>query len=199
MVRLFEERKEIVIASGVMLHDGGRSSIISRGEARNLCVAHDSQGSSSTALSYTPMDFAYGCNMVCRYSRIRSIRFDERLPLYAWLEDSDFSHRATRGFHEPVRCLSAIAVHLGWRAGRFSGLRLGFSTIVNPVYLRRKSGTFTIKFILVNLWARCLAGNIIGILTRDKEYDRVGLLRGNLVGFIHLLSGRCDPAHILEL
>jgi hypothetical protein len=103
------------------------------------------------------------------------------------------------GGHSPVELENAVAVHLGWRAGRVSGVRLGFSTVVNPIYLKRKANTFPLSFIVVQYWARCLVGNILGLLTRDTEYDRAGLLKGNLLGFRHLLSGHCDPEHILQL
>ncbi|MGB9418948.1 MAG: glycosyltransferase [Acidobacteriaceae bacterium] len=199
MERLFRMHPEILIASGRMLHDGGRSGRIDRAEARRQCRLYDESNASNAPLLLKDVDSGYGCNMAIRFSRIGACRFDERLPLYAWLEDRDFSHRYTAGAHPPVELQNAAAVHLGWRAGRVSGVRLGFSTVVNPIYLKRKANTFSLSFIVVQYWARCLAGNILGILTRDTEYDRVGLLKGNLLGFHHLLSGHCDPEHILQL
>lgn len=199
MERLFRMHPEILIASGRMLHDGGRSGRIDRAEARRQCRLYDESNASNAPLLLKDVDSGYGCNMAIRFSRIGACRFDERLPLYAWLEDRDFSHRYTAGAHPPVELQNAAAVHLGWRAGRVSGVRLGFSTVVNPIYLKRKANTFSLSFIVVRYWARCLAGNILGILTRDTEYDRVGLLKGNLLGFHHLLSGHCDPEHILQL
>jgi glycosyltransferase involved in cell wall biosynthesis len=198
MVRLFKSRPEIIVSSGFMLHDGGRGSRITRERARELCDKQD--GAATTGdLGVEPLDYGYGCNFVCRYSRARNFRFDERLPLYGWLEDSDFSHRCTQGLHGPVTNLRAQAIHLGWRSGRTSGLRLGFSTIVNPMYLRQKAKIFSLRHVIVNLWGRCLIGNIIGLLTNDREYDRAGLLKGNLAGFRHLLSGRCEPEEVLRL
>src|SRR5690606_28448217 len=38
----------------------------------------------------------YGCNMAFRCSSIGDLRFDERLPLYAWQEDVDFSTQIAR-------------------------------------------------------------------------------------------------------
>ena len=37
-----------------------------------------------------------GCNMAFRFSALRNVRFDERLPLYAWLEDHDFRGQVER-------------------------------------------------------------------------------------------------------
>lgn len=199
MSRLFRENPGIIIASGTLLHDGGRGSRISREEAIDLCASYDKVYNHDAPLRFKTVDSGYGCNMIARYADVGAIRFDERLPLYAWLEDRDFSHRCTIGRCAPVECRNAVAVHLGWRSGRVSGVRLGFSTVVNPVYLRRKANTFSVRFILVNYWFRCMAGNILGVITRDPDYDRIGLIKGNLLGFWHLMSGRCDPEHILQL
>ncbi len=38
---------------------------------------------------------AYGCNMSVRVSVVGKLRFDERLPLYGWLEDIDFTQPAS--------------------------------------------------------------------------------------------------------
>jgi glycosyltransferase involved in cell wall biosynthesis len=198
MAVLFRLCPEIILSSGVMLHDGGRSSRITRERAQELCATRDSALIPGDA-RFAPLDFGYGCNLICRYSRAKKFRFDERLPLYGWLEDSDFSFRCTQGFHPPVTNLRAFAIHLGWRSGRVSGLRLGFSTIINPIYLRRKAKIFSRRHIVINFWARCLVGNVLGLITNDQEYDRAGLLRGNVVGFRHLLSGRCEPEHVLQL
>ena len=199
MSRLFHENPRIIIASGRMLHDGGRGARISREEAMEVCDTYDKIHNTDAPLSYKTVDSGYGCNMIVRYAGIGSCRFDERLPLYAWLEDRDFSHRCTKGRCAPVECENAVAVHLGWRSGRVSGVRVGFSTVVNPVYLKRKANTFSFSFILVNYWLRCMIGNILGVVTRDTEYDRVGLIKGNIIGFWHLISGRCDPEYILKL
>ena len=199
MARLFCEHPEVIIASGRMLHDGGRSTRIDRYEARTLCLEFDRAPAQDLPVSFKPVDSGYGCNMVIRNREAGGYRFDEGLPLYSWLEDRDFSHRCTRGKCPPVELRNAAAVHLGWRSGRVSGVRLGFSTVVNPVYLKRKAGTFSFAHIVVHYWMRCMVGNLLGIVTRDKDYDRWGLLKGNLLGYWHLLSGKCDPEYILQL
>ena len=75
--------------------------------------------------------------MSIRASMIGDLRFDERLVLYGWQEDIDFtSQLRQRG---RVVCVSNIrGVHLGLKAGRVSGERFGYSQVVNPVYLIRK-------------------------------------------------------------
>ena len=200
MEKLFSEQRQILVASGRLLHDGGRSAIVTRSDARQLCVDHDA----SFPRSNGPGDFrrtnsAYGCNMIVRYAAARYARFDEGLPLYAWLEDRDYSHRITKNRHPPVAYRDAIAVHLGSRSGRIGGVRMGFSEIINPIYLWNKNRTFPLHYIIIQYWIRCLVGNVLGILTRDSEYDRTGLLKGNLIGFRHLISGSWDPKYIAEI
>ncbi|HEX4770778.1 MAG TPA: glycosyltransferase [Bryobacteraceae bacterium] len=198
MARLFTTAPEVIIASGRMLHDGGRGTRITREESIARCQESD-RSYELRPLSFAPIDAGYGCNMICRYSSIKSQRFDERLPLYGWLEDRDFSYRCTVNRYPAVCLDNAQAVHLGWRNGRVSGVRLGFSTVVNPIYLKRKTKMFSFHFIFIHYWVRCLIGNLIGLITRDSDYDRRGLLQGNFRGFWHLLSGKCDPEHILNL
>jgi glycosyltransferase involved in cell wall biosynthesis len=199
MARLFREEAPAIIASGRLLHDGGRGTRIDREQARKLCDDYMRDCVPGAPPGYKVVDSGYGCNMVVRAAELRGCRFDENLPLYAWLEDRDFSHRCTAGKFPPVELANAVAVHLGWRSGRVSGVRLGFSTVVNPVYLRRKSRTFSLYYIVVHYWLRCLAGNILGILTRDRDCDRWGLLRGNILGYWHLLTGNCNPGYVLRL
>jgi GT2 family glycosyltransferase len=197
---LFAENPDIRIASGKLLYDGGRSTVVTREQARMLCEEHERTETQPPApVSYVPSNSAYGCNMIVRHAAINKLRFDEGLPLYAWLEDRDYSHRITKNLHPPVECQDAVAVHLGARSGRIGGVRMGFSEIINPVYLWTKNKTFSLPYIVVQYWMRCLLGNILGILTRDSDYDRVGLLKGNLLGLQHLLCGRCDPSYIIKL
>lgn len=199
MARLFEAHPDVVIASGRMLHDGGRGSRIEREEARELCLEYDRLHDANARISFHRVDSGYGCNMVVRCAQLGECRFDEALPLYSWLEDRDFSFRCTKGKCPPVELANSVAVHLGWRAGRVSGVRLGFSTVVNPIYLKRKAGTFSLRHIVIHYWLRCLVGNVLGIVTLDRDYDRWGLLKGNLLGYWHLLSGNCDPEQILRM
>lgn len=199
MARLFRDHPEVIVASGNMLHDGGRGARIEREDAKRVCEKYDSAHTKIEPIEYKVVDSGYGCNMLVRNREIGKCRFDEGLPLYSWLEDRDFSYRLTKGKCPPVELRNAAGVHLGWRSGRVSGVRLGFSTVVNPLYLKRKAGTFSFLHIVIHYWLRCLAGNILGIVTRDREYDRWGLLKGNVLGYWHLLSGKCDPEHILEM
>jgi GT2 family glycosyltransferase len=193
MIRLFSENPDVVAASGSLLHDGGINSPIDRQKAAIMCRTTELQLATDPR-TFESRAYAYGCNMVFRAEEIKDIRFDEELPLYAWLEDSDFSHRAVSGRSRgPVTCLRAKAVHLGWQGGRVAGIRLGFSQIINPLYLWRKSRPFSLMHFVVHYWLRCLVGNLLGTIHGPEIEDRPGRLQGNIRGFLHVLQGRCDP------
>jgi GT2 family glycosyltransferase len=139
---------------------------------------------------------AYGCNMSIRSSLIGDLRFDERLALYGWQEDIDFTSQLRR--HGRVVGLSTIyGVHLGLKSGRVSGLKFGYSQVVNPVYLIRK-GTVPARFAL-ELLGRNVAANLIKSLWPEPYIDRWGRLKGNLLAASHLIRGRVDPEYILKL
>ena len=139
---------------------------------------------------------AYGCNMSIRASMIGNLRFDERLALYGWQEDIDFtSQLRSRG--RVVGVSNIHGVHLGLKAGRVSGERFGYSQIVNPLYLIRK-GTVPAAFALP-LMGRNIAANLVRSMWSESYIDRRGRLRGNLIAIAHVLSGRIEPEYILKL
>lgn len=139
---------------------------------------------------------AYGCNMGFRTAAVGSLRFDERLPLYGWQEDVDFT--AQLGRHGRVmRDPHLRGVHLGIKSGRVSGVRFGYSQIINPVYLIRK-GTVPARIAIKQI-SRNVAANLARVLWPEPYVDRRGRLWGNLLGAYHLAKGRIEPEHILEL
>ncbi len=138
----------------------------------------------------------YGCNMSIRTAMIGDLRFDERLPLYGWQEDIDFTSQLRR--HGRIVGLTSLrGVHLAEKSGRQSGLRLGYSQIANPLYLWRK-GTMPSGFA-VRLMTRNFAANLVRGFWPEPYIDRAGRLRGNLLAALHAMKGRVDPEHILQL
>jgi GT2 family glycosyltransferase len=139
---------------------------------------------------------AYGCNMSIRSSLVGDLRFDERLVLYGWQEDIDFTSQLRRKGR--VVSFSTIrGVHLGLKSGRVSGERFGYSQVVNPIYLIRK-GTVPAAFALP-LMVRNLAANLVRSLRPEPYVDRRGRLRGNLLAMSHVLMGRIEPEYILKI
>ena len=105
--RLFCVEPRIAGASGIVLRDGVRASPFP-GRKRGCCWRVAGQSPPSVA----PIPDLYGCNMAFRISAIDEMQFDERLVLYGWLEDKDFSRSAARqgGL---VRCSLLVGVAPG--------------------------------------------------------------------------------------
>lgn len=139
---------------------------------------------------------AYGCNMSFRSSLIGDLRFDERLVLYGWQEDIDFtSQMRSRG---RVVCVTSIrGVHLGIKSGRVSGKQFGYSQVANAIYLVRK-GTVPASFALP-LMFRNIAANLARSLRPESYVDRRGRLMGNLLAIYHVATGRIEPEYILKI
>jgi GT2 family glycosyltransferase len=139
---------------------------------------------------------AYGCNMSLRSSLVGDLRFDERLVLYGWQEDIDFtSQMRSRG---RVVCVTSIkGVHLGIKTGRVSGERFGYSQVANPIYLIRK-GSVPASFALP-LMFRNIAANLARSLRPEPYVDRRGRLRGNMLAMFHVAMGRIEPEYILKI
>lgn len=138
----------------------------------------------------------YGCNMSMRTEFIGDMRFDERLALYGWQEDIDFTARM-RAKGRVVWLNTLYGVHLGAKGGRVSGVRFGYSQIINPVYLVRK-GTVSLRFAFNLIW-RNIAANLVKSLWSEPYIDRRGRLKGNVIAAGHLLRGRVEPEYILKL
>lgn len=133
----------------------------------------------------------YGCNMAFRRAAIGELRFDERLVLYGWLEDRDFGAALAKRGGKMVKLGKAAGVHLGTKRGRVSGVRLGYSQVVNPVFMLRK-GTISPGKLMNHITSNLLS-NLAGAVAPEPFIDRRGRLRGNLVGFCDLLRGRVTP------
>lgn len=193
--RLFSEYPDVVAASGHLIADGIRCrEALGVDQAGALIAAYAPP--SPEEIRIIDDSGTYGCNMAFHIAAAPQVRFDENLPLYAWLEDTDFSALYAR-VGRVVRTNLFAGVHLGVRSGRTSGLRLGYSQIANPLYLLRK-GTLSLRFAL-NLAARNFLANLVKSARPEPEIDRFGRLRGNLLALLDIARGRSDPRRVLEL
>jgi hypothetical protein len=95
-----------------------------------------------------------------------------------------------------VQVATARGVHLGAKSGRTSGKRLGYSQVMNPVYLARK-GTYPWKRALRSI-SRHLAINLVRSVRPEAWVDRRGRLLGNGLALIDLCRGRIVPERILR-
>ncbi len=187
----------IVVATGLVLADGIKGPGLTAVEGREILHAAGDAGDGAAGVH--PTFSGYGCNMAVRLRPMRddAIRFDERLPLYGWQEDVDFSRRlAAHG--TVVRLDAARGVHLGTKSGRTAGVRLGYSQVANPIYLTRKRCGYPAKRALEHI-ARNMASNVFRSPWPEPFVDRVGRLRGNLLALRDLATGRIGPERVLEL
>ncbi|MGO4677127.1 glycosyltransferase [Bosea sp. 2YAB26] len=182
----FRDEASVVGFTGRVLVDGITGPGIKFAEAVRM-VAEAPPSDWSWVEPYSP----YGCNMAFRHAKIGTVRFDERLVLYGWLEDRDFSAALAAQGGRFVKCADAFGVHMGVKTGRVAGERFGYSQIVNPLYMLRK-GTMTIAQVADHLF-RNIASNLGRALWPEPFIDRRGRLRGNILGVIDVLRGRMQP------
>ncbi len=193
--RLFTEHPEVVVATGQVLADGIGGAGLSHAEGLQV-LAQSRPEPASPWLS--PTYNGYGCNMAVRMAPVRQhrIRFDERLPLYGWLEDVDFS-RQLAAHGDIVKCNRLEGVHLGTkRSGRSPGKRLGYSQVANRIYIMRK-GHMTPRQAFEGNFRNILA-NLVKSLRPEPWVDRRGRLAGNFLAVWDWLRGQVDPERILQ-
>jgi GT2 family glycosyltransferase len=193
--RFFRAYPDHLGVNGRLLADGINSAGLDFAEAERLVDAWDAAPRPAIP-TLRDLRGLYGCNMAFRTAAIGALRFDERLPLYGWQEDVDFSARlGLRG--RLARTDAFVGVHCGVKAARASGLRLGYSQVANPLYLAKKGTmprTQSLRLIL-----RTLAANLVRSLHQEPWVDRRGRLRGNWLALGHALQGTLEPEHILQL
>ncbi|MFA5901443.1 MAG: glycosyltransferase, partial [Hyphomicrobium sp.] len=186
---------DVVMTTGRLLDDGILGPGLSFADADRML----SERRTEPPLSAPVADVynGYGCNMSMRLAPITAhkLAFDERLPLYGWLEDVDFSRQLAR--HGRIVSIDARGVHLGVKQGRQPGLKLGYSQVANPLYLIGK-GTMSPGRAL-RLMGRNLLANAVRSLRAEPWVDRRGRLSGNLRAVADLLTGRLDPNRVAGL
>ncbi len=183
--QVFADESMVVGFTGAVLADGIKGPGISFEEA--LRIVGDVVPDPQWERYFSP----YGCNMAFRFSAIANLRFDERLVLYGWLEDRDFAAALAHGGGRLVKCSRAYGVHMGAKSGRVAGQRLGYSQIVNPLYMSGK-GTMSRRGA-VNQIFRNVASNVSRVLYAEPFIDRRGRLKGNFLGLRDAFRGRLEP------
>ncbi len=191
--RRFRSDPNVVAVTGNVVADGIKGPGLSFDQAAAALVQHEGRRADPDRAFYSP----YGCNMAFLRSSIAGLAFDERLVLYGWLEDRDFGGALAKRGGRSIRLGEALGVHLGVKAGRLSGRRLGYSQVVNPVYLRKK-GTVTTSSLLWHVFKN-ITSNAARSLYPEPYVDRFGRLRGNIRGAAELVSGRASPERALLL
>lgn len=192
---LFARHPDVVGATGLVLADGVTRGGVPFAEASAIVEAYDREPPPAPEI-LADVRSAYGCNMAFRCRAVAGLRFDERLALYGWQEDVDFAGQI--GARGRVVSTNAFAgVHMGVTKSRTPGLRLGFSQMVNPVYLVRK-GTMRPGHA-ARIIVRNLIANHVRALAPEPHIDRRGRLAGNWAGLFHLAGGGLEPERIASM
>ncbi len=191
---LYLTHPEVVVATGVVVADGIKTQGIDYLEADRIIQSLPEAPAAQLWDSFS----AYGCNMAARVGicRREGIEFDEKLPLYAWWEDVDFSRRLA-AFGQIARYSRMRGVHQGTKKGRTPGKRLGYSQVANMLYLERKGsipGQMAWKQIGKNMLS-----NLALAFFPEPWVDRRGRLVGNLMALGDFVNGSIDPGKILKL
>jgi len=195
IAKAFSEQPDLVAVSGILLADGIHSAGIPYADAQQMVEEFD-RTHSWQPMTVTPLAGTYGCNMAFRTSAIAGEQFDERLPLYGWQEDVDFSQRvARRGMMATSNLF--YGVHQGSKGGRTSGKKLGYSQIVNIVYLMRK-GTMPTGKGVTNM-VRNMIANHVKALKPEPWVDRKGRAIGNWMAIFDVLLRRDKPEKIMDM
>lgn len=195
VVNAFERFEEAGGLGGRVLVDGALGSGLSLEEAAARVARADTEIGPPTTPTATASTGLYGCNMAFRARAIAGVRFDERLPLSAWLEDRDFSARI-RG--RLFKTDAFYGVHCGTKTGRERrGQRYGYSQVANPLYLARKGSVPPLS--AVSLMLRVLAANHARVFYPDPWIDRRGRVEGNWIALLDLVRGRLAPERMIEL
>lgn len=195
IIALFAADPAIAGATGHLLADGVNSPGISVADARAMLAAYDLKAA-PPAVAYRDLAGLYGCNMAFRADAIGKVRFDERLRLYGWQEDIDFSVQI-RPRGRIVKSFAFAGVHCGAKAGRSPGVRIGYSQVVNPAYLVRK-GTMDWRYA-IKIVSSNVSANHLRALAAEPWVDRIGRVRGNWIGLTDLLRGHITPERVETL
>jgi glycosyltransferase involved in cell wall biosynthesis len=193
-VDYFEQVKSFFIQNHTVV--GVNGNILMEGCSREKAQAM-LQNVSHSYSDMTPMAIKslYGCNMHFRREAIGQEIFDERLSLYGWLEDFDFSIRV--GQNGNLYCVpQAVLCHLKEPTGRMNNRKFGFAQIMNPFYLSNKNTISFLDFLRRHL-IPCTISNFLKLLTFSKiGRDRFS---GNIFAFIDIILGRCSPEDVSKL
>lgn len=177
--------------TGRVLLDGATTGEISSEDAATALAT------TPATPGWRPTRELYGCNFVARLPAARTLRFDERLPLYSWLEDHDFARRL-RTLGRLAEVDDCLMVHRAAASGgRSSHARLGYSQVMNPVYLARK-GSFPVWLATQQIF-RPVAKNLAMSATGPATGWRRERLRGNVLAARDAIRGRITPERIVDL
>jgi GT2 family glycosyltransferase len=193
-VGFLAEHPDVLGATGRVLLDGATSGEIDPAVAAAAVARSVDEGLTGR---WRPTRELYGCNFVVRFSGAPDLRFDERLPLYSWLEDHDFARRLLRHGRLAMVHDCVIVHRAAASGGRQAHLKLGYSQVMNPVYLHRK-GSFPLWLVGQQVF-RPVAKNVALSVAGPSASWRRERLRGNGTAVHDIVRGRITPERIVDL
>jgi GT2 family glycosyltransferase len=189
----FTAMPDLVLMSGRELADGS-----DRDNARLLLRA-DTGAYNPPEWQMSSSDIyqdVWGTNMGVRRRVLDRVTFDERLPLYAWMEDFDFALQCA-AYGRIARVENCRIVHLNTRVGRISPVRLGFAQTINPVYIWRKGYPQYPARKMLELVGRIVLANILKL--PSDPAGRLRRLKGSLIALAMIARGDFRPERMAEL
>jgi GT2 family glycosyltransferase len=192
LVRTFREHPEVALANGTNLAHGlYPPGSLDRETARTLI--RERLAMNLPVQDVTPAKTAYGCLMAVRGALLGKVGFDERLPLYGFMEDFDFDLQC-RAHGAVVQNPNALGVHIEVASGRTGEKRRGYSEVVNPIYIwSKKTGARFYRVLLGSI--RRTFKNVVRAV-KGQGHER---LIGNLLGWANVATLRPKPERILEI
>jgi GT2 family glycosyltransferase len=192
---VFSQDLDIVGATGNVIEDGIRGPGLSYEDASRIVSDFDAKPN-STDVVMRDVKSLYGCNMAIRCSAIDSLKFDENLPLYGWLEDVDFTNQLLdKGRLVYTNAFSGV--HCGVKSARSPGIPLGYSQIANPLYMVGK-GTRSWQDAMYIISRNFIANHVL-CLKPEPWVDRWGRVKGNWLALSHFARGKLSPKFILKM
>lgn len=189
LFELFRSNPDIVGATGRVIADG----VIGTGydHESGLELLEDVSAPQAPTQLHDVYS-SHGGNMALRARPVlhHDVTFDETLPLCSWMEDVDFSRKLAR-LGRLVSSDHLVGVHLGTGTGHPPGRPLGYSQIINPLYML-KTGSVSAGRAL-RLAGGVLASNLIRSILSDDRKERRGRLAGNFRAIGDIVRGRIDP------
>jgi len=195
MSEVFAQRQNVVCVMGHLLANGG----VTLEEAKALCNSPPDNPNTlkekyyATAATWGSL---YGCNMSFKWDFLEKEQFDERLPLYSEMEDTDMGTRARR-CGEVGYYFACVGVHLKTTSGRINYRMHGFSQIMNGYYLICK-GTMPKENLYQGI-IKTVLRNLILSFNPKQTRKRIGLLSGNIYALSNIIIGNVRPELILKL
>ncbi|PWJ55130.1 Glycosyltransferase, GT2 family [Quadrisphaera granulorum] len=194
-MNFFKTHPEVVALTGRVLLDGAVGTSQQEISLEEASRALEASSREPLTKAWRRSRTLYGCNFAV--TRAAGERFDDRLPLYGWLEDHDYARRMMR--HGVLAKVDdCVIVHRGVRSGgRTAHERLGYFQVMNPAYLHHV-GSFPLWLLADEMGRRVVKNAVFSIAHPERSWRRRRLV-GNLRAFGDVARGRFTPERALEI